>query len=77
MHDERDAEGVDAMTPTPPIATRAARLVTYANGAAARHKPSAHKRREAQKLVGLALLIENRKRGFSYSRDMENALRNT
>lgn len=63
------------MTPTPTLATRAARAVTYANGARARHKPSRHKAREAIKAVGLEILYDNRRRGIRTKRKHEQALR--
>lgn len=63
------------MNSTPTLATRAARLVAYANGAAARRKASRALRREAEKAVGLALIAELRKSGKHVPRSRERALR--
>jgi hypothetical protein len=63
------------MTPTPTLATRAARAVIYANAARASHKLSAPKRRHAIRQVALALIYELRKSGKSIPRSTERALR--
>jgi hypothetical protein len=63
------------MPPTPSLSKRAARAIIYANGSAARHRPSARKRKEAQKLVALCLIQEIRSKGGYVPRKIENALR--
>ena len=63
------------MRPTPSTAVLAERAVIYANAARSGHRASRHKTRLANLLVAKALMIENRKNGYSYSREFESILR--